>query len=501
MTTVIDRANLLPTPYTTVATGAAPTQFSAYGTAGAVALTGSASSNGGRKAIRATVAASPATTTVGARSMINTNQPNVPEGKTFWFGADVYIPSSVTGTDLAGTFRDDPQNNSTPATFDAATPWTKPLSGIPRNTWTRVWWKATVKAGFTVTAVQLYVTGASAQAPASWIETTRWTVEIGDTQPTAPEYFDGGSPFYENVNETREFAWLGAPSASISAMKRTIYNRSLSLTWLDDQGAVRFEAHDMKPTDTVRMVGPNGRLILLRGYEDGTWHEGTTDGYGYHYEMPLGMVVTYCIADVEADYYDPATMANASIETPNNEAWLRDLVLPQLSQKVTVVSTDDEIRQGRQTLITIAGRSNPLSLYDIRLSRSGTITLLVVNDQGQGWGETSKEHMDALLYSGRPLLFSMCMSKGFQPLYMSANDVTYTKISSSTKTGWLAKINYQEVDNPTDVGLSYSAEVTWDMSRSMPVPNATYQQWKDSYPTFLDLVLDRPNSVPERDLG
>jgi len=270
---------------------------------------------------------------------------------------------------------------------------------------------------------------------------------------------------------------------------------TLNLVWRDDQGAVRFDVADIGATETVFMVGPSDRLVPLRGYEDATWHEGQTSGYGYHYEMPLGMIVWYAIADVEEDYL-LAGMTKASIATPDNEAWLRDLAQPSLSQKVNVVITDDEIRQGRQTIVTIAGRSNPISLYDIRLSRSGTLTLLVNNALGEPWGGTSKDHLDALLYSGRPLLFSMCMSKGFPPLYLAASDATYTKIASGGKPTWLCKINYQEVDNPTDVGLTVAPEVTYDLARSMPVPSATFQQWKDSYPTWLDLALDRPTSLP-----
>jgi hypothetical protein len=266
---------------------------------------------------------------------------------------------------------------------------------------------------------------------------------------------------------------------------------ALTLTWRDDTGSVRFEVVDIGALETVRMVGPSNRLVALRGYEDETWHEGSTVGYGYHYEMPLGMDVWYAIANVDEDYL-LAGMTKAMITTPYNEAWLRDLVNPALSQPVNVVSTDDEIRQGRQTIVTIAGRSNPVSLYDIRLSRSGTITLLVNNASEQGWGETSKDHLDTLLYSGRPLMFSMCMSKGFPPLYMAASDATYTKISTSGRPAWLCKINYQEVDNPTDVGLTVAPEVTWDIARSMPVPSATFQDWKDTYPTWMDLVLDRP---------
>jgi len=272
---------------------------------------------------------------------------------------------------------------------------------------------------------------------------------------------------------------------------------TLVLSWRDDTGSVRFEAEGMLPLETVFMVGPSNRLEALRGYEEASWHEGSAVGYGYHYEMPLGMTVTYAVADQDADYIEDAS-STAQVVTPDNEAWLRDLAIPTLSQKVNVVSTDDEIRQGRQTVVTIAGRSNPISLYDIRLSRSGTITLLVNNALYEQWGDTHKDHLDALLYSGRPLLFSMCMSKGFPPLYMAASDATYTKIASGGKPTWLCKINYQEVDNPSDVGLTITPEVTWDLARSLPVPSATFQQWKDSYPTFLDLALNRPiGGAPE----
>jgi hypothetical protein len=253
---------------------------------------------------------------------------------------------------------------------------------------------------------------------------------------------------------------------------------TLALGWVTTRGAVRFTIDGATVDQTVKRVVPGGVLQAIRGYPDGSWH-GVT-GLGYDYEMPMGVTVTYAVVDKLVTTL-PVGAVTAAIftQTPgrtNGEAWLRDIQQPILSQPVTVTSTDDETRGARRTIYEITGRSTPYVVWDSRTSRQGTITLYVENHPTPGVWEVDspKQKITALLMSGRPLMFSMCASKGFAPLYMAAGDITYTR--RGTLPEWYLTIDYVEVDNPVGVGVYPAPEVTYDMASQIP-PAALYSDW------------------------
>jgi hypothetical protein len=254
---------------------------------------------------------------------------------------------------------------------------------------------------------------------------------------------------------------------------------TLTLGWVATRGAVRFTIDAATVDQTVKRVVPGGVLQAIRGYPDGTWH-GPTAAFGYDYEMPLGVTVTYAVVDKLATTLPVGAVTAAILtQTPgraNGEAWLRDIQQPILSQPVSVTSTDDETRGARRTIYEITGRSTPYVVWDSRTSRQGTITLLVTNTPQTGvWQvDTPKQKITALLMSGRPLMFSMCDSKGFAPLYMAAGDITFSRVGNLPQ--WLLTIDYVEVDNPVGVGVYPAPEVTYDMASQIP-PAAIYQDW------------------------
>jgi len=174
-----------------------------------------------------------------------------------------------------------------------------------------------------------------------------------------------------------------------------------------------------------------------------------------------------------------APVASVFTQTPgraNGEAWLRDILQPILSQPVSVVSTGDERRVARQAVYDIAGKPNPVVVWDSRTSRQGTVTLAVQNDPVTGvWdNDTPRDRMDRLLSSGRPLLLSMCANLGFQPCYMAVADATYTRAGRGAT--WALQLDYVEVDNPAGLGVYPVPEVTYAFAQQIP-PDALYQDW------------------------
>lgn len=236
---------------------------------------------------------------------------------------------------------------------------------------------------------------------------------------------------------------------------------TLSLDWWEDYGAVRFTATAVPAGSTIYIIAPGDRLQTIRGYEDDSWHSAGGPGLGYSFEMPMGVVVRYGIAPVGSISW-PGSGEQAAIFTPQNQAWLRDLYDPTLSQKVTVMSTGDENRPARQSVLRIAGRPKPVVLWDVREARQGTIILVIENDPDANpvlWRITEKDKIDTLLDTGRPLLLSLCQSKDFPPCYMAVTESTYVRLGK--EAAWMLSLTYVEIDNPVDVAVMIPPEFTY----------------------------------------
>ena len=348
------RTNLLPSPNDTAVVGAAAERFSNLGSG--VGITVSAAQRGSRAVVRVT--ASAATTQLGVRTKLTLNSPNVSESTVFWFSADVFIPANVPGPNITVTFRDDPNNDSGTGIFDPSTPSARLLTDIARDTWVRLSWKATVKAGRTVTAVQMW-TGATSHAAGIWWETSRWHVEAS-TSSVAPVWFDGDTGDDLIPPEIVIRDWTGVPKESTSTEVTSV--PQISLAWVSTSGSVRFTVTDAIAGQTVKRLTPSNTLQGIRGYGDDSWISGGS-GFGYDYEMELGVTVRYALVDKAATTLPAgASVASVFTQTPgraNGEAWLRDVMQPILSQPVSVISTGDERRVARQAVYDIAGKAEP----------------------------------------------------------------------------------------------------------------------------------------------
>lgn len=246
----------------------------------------------------------------------------------------------------------------------------------------------------------------------------------------------------------------------------------VQLEWVDDWGAVRFTVGGMAADETVRLIGPGNVLIPIRGYETGEWHVGSDEGYGFAFEMPLGVTVGFGIAKVGALTWQGGLFA--TIVTPEGRAWLRDLHNPLLSLEVVVSSTGTEAKPARQTIHEISGRPKPIVRWDVRGGRRGTIILRVENSANDFWVKTNRDKLDDLLETGRPLLLSLCHTKGFAPCYMAVGDYRPTRLGTLAR--WSVELDYVEVDNPTSVDVIIPTEVTWEQAQQIP-PNATWADW------------------------
>lgn len=225
------------------------------------------------------------------------------------------------------------------------------------------------------------------------------------------------------------------------------------------------------------------RLTVEAGATSGAYFDGdTADTTTYNYAWTEAV-------NASTSTRTPLIMvASVFTQTPgreNGEAWLRDILQPILSQPVSVLSTGDERRVSRQATYDIAGKPNPVVVWDSRTSRQGTITLAVQDHPVTGvWStDTARDRMDALLSTGRPLLLSMCANLGFHPCYMAVADATYTRIGKGAT--WALQLDYVEVDNPVALGVYPVPDVTYAYAQQIP-PNALYDDWTSV--TYYDIA-------------
>jgi hypothetical protein len=254
---------------------------------------------------------------------------------------------------------------------------------------------------------------------------------------------------------------------------------TLDLAWVPSTGAVRFTVTGNLPTtQTVKRVAPGNALQVIRGYGDSTWWL-NPNTFGYDYEMPLGVTVRYAVVDITATSLPVGAEVNSILTmTPgrDNEAWLRDILQPVLSQRISVLSTGEETRVARQAVYDIVGKPTPVVVWDSRSSRQGTITLGVENTPTPGvWNnDTYRDRIDRLLTSGRPLLLSICDQHGFKPCYMAVANAGYTRMGK--RAAWVLTLDYVEVDNPTITSVYPAPEVTYGVAQQIP-PDAHYSDW------------------------
>lgn len=225
---------------------------------------------------------------------------------------------------------------------------------------------------------------------------------------------------------------------------------SLDTAWVDDYGYVHFEVRAAPAGYTVKRVQGGGSLLPIPGFEDSVWLDGSGAGYGEDYRPPLGATVTWVLCPVAATADNPAYVRDTTL-TPS-QAWLRDVGKPQTSRRVNVAETPDESLPAYQHVYDISGRRLPMVVHDIRQGRHGSVVLYLASP-------AERLDIEALLYTGNPLLLTMCEETGFAPCMMAIGDAAFNR--DKTKGAWFARLDYVEVDDPLRMAGDRVAVSTW----------------------------------------
>ncbi|MGW6855802.1 hypothetical protein [Streptomyces xanthophaeus] len=174
------------------------------------------------------------------------------------------------------------------------------------------------------------------------------------------------------------------------------------------------------------------------------------------YEAPLGVPVRYHLRVYTGSAYLRTSSRPVVIPEPAvTTIIVKDPVQPARQAALTVVTLPDWTRAARQGIHQISGRAAPIVISDMRLSRTGSITVVT---------ETRDEikRLWWLVSEGATLFVQWPSTWGEEDTYLQVGDVTESHIvpwADVMDRNWsLALI---EVDRPVG-GLTGSAARTWE---------------------------------------
>ncbi|WP_328967957.1 hypothetical protein [Streptomyces sp. NBC_00239] len=204
-------------------------------------------------------------------------------------------------------------------------------------------------------------------------------------------------------------------------------------------------------------MDPSGTLVPVRGSDgDLTAVPITGDvGVAEDYEAPLGIAVRYYLKLFTGSAYTAATSDPLTLtDVADTEIVLKDPGLPARQTRAVVEGLPSWQRSARQGVHPVRGRSRPVVITDVRVSRTGSMTLVT---------ETQQE-IDAmwwLLDTGATLLVQWPRTWGERDVYVQVGDVTeerLARIADYADRRWSLALT--EVDRPIG-GTAGSADRTW----------------------------------------
>ncbi|WP_369147047.1 hypothetical protein [Streptomyces sp. R44] len=196
------------------------------------------------------------------------------------------------------------------------------------------------------------------------------------------------------------------------------------------------------------------------------------------YEAPLGVPVRYQVrVSAGANYRTTPSLWVTIPEPPTTDIVVKDPGQPAKQGTFTVSELPQWTRSARQAVHQVRGRARPVVISDVRLSRTGTLTLVTA---------TTRER-DALwwvLEDGATVLMQWPSIWGERDVYVQVGDVTEQRIVRYGEFGdrtWTLTLT--EVDRPVG-GMAGSAGRTWT------TVSTDHEDWTDvatTYATWLDV--------------
>lgn len=224
--------------------------------------------------------------------------------------------------------------------------------------------------------------------------------------------------------------------------------------------------------DVDRMM-PDGTLVPVRGQSGDLIGQSIVGNLAVvtDYEAPLGVPVRWYVrtyggsgGGVLTYTTDPLTLS----EPDANYMVIKDPGLPARNMVAMVGQAPDWQRKAAQGIYQPRGSDTPIIRYDVRQSRTGTLTLST-------WTDADRQKMAWLLATGNTLLLQAAHGLGWDDIYVQVGDVAEPRFSTlASEPGRTWTLPLTEVARPVG-GIAGSAGRTWQ-----DVLNA-YSTWRDVY--------------------
>ncbi|MEV4939564.1 hypothetical protein [Streptomyces zaomyceticus] len=197
------------------------------------------------------------------------------------------------------------------------------------------------------------------------------------------------------------------------------------------------------------------------------------------FEAPLGVPVQY-----KARIIHPIDGSRGSLslpvtlpEPPTTDVVLKDVGQPARQAAVTAQELPQWARAARQAVHHVRGRSRPVVISDVRLARTGSLTLVTAS-------AVERDALWWILDSGTTLLLQWPAVWGERDVYVQVGDVTEGRLTRFAEHGdrsWSLALT--EVDRPVG-GLAGSPDRTWD---DIATDHDTWDEVLSTYGTWLDV--------------
>ncbi|MGW4028258.1 hypothetical protein ACWEFL_02880 [Streptomyces sp. NPDC004838] len=270
--------------------------------------------------------------------------------------------------------------------------------------------------------------------------------------------------------------WPALPLAQVDAVPSSAYI-TLTLRELDAGELL-----------TVWRVTQDGRRTLVRG--PGGLISGvpiTTDLQVVEdYEAPLGVPVHYLIESRTpgSPLVETRRTATVTLEPGDPEyCWLKDPGRPHRNMQIMVGRAPDWTEPITQADHRVRGRTNAVTLSDVRGGPEGDLVLYTQTDD-------ERDRLRLLLSSGAVLLWQTVPGRGEPDTYVSVGQVARPRAGGDAEDPWRVwTLPLRQADMPVAVGVAGSAGRTW---QDILTENATWGDVLARFATWEDVFLNRP---------
>jgi hypothetical protein len=247
---------------------------------------------------------------------------------------------------------------------------------------------------------------------------------------------------------------------------------TVSVTVEPDVYAVRIELTVPAGDDRLKLErrGPSGTTAIVRGYSAAIVSPGVV--VARDFEAPLGVPLTYTATTWTAASPTPLDTGSATVTIPDggcDDSWLTDLVRPNNTQQVALVSLPELAYTIPVAVHDVLGRRTPIVSSDVANTPTFELQFLTEDD-------ASREQARATLGNGVPVLLRTPPANGIGSLYFAVTGFAERRVvNRAREDDRVFAVAGVQVDRPDP--LLYD-----------PIPPATYAAVATTFATYADML-------------